>query len=496
MANKRFPISLRELEVVAIHDVSPRLRRITFGGAQMGSFKSSGYAIPPFASEGPDDHVKMFFPAPDTGVLTLPTQADGHLNWPNDPRPTSREYTPRSFDPSSGTCDFEFVLHGHGIAGNWAASAKIGDTLHFAGPKSSFIIPSADWYLIVGDETALPAIGNWLEMLPSDAKVITVILHEDTSAQIPLQAPANAAIHWLLHHPAQPQTLRDTVANLTLPDGHGYVWGAGEREAIRRLRAHLIDERSLTKSQVAVSAYWHHGVDDTVVAKTYDAFDALADLAGPFALRAAATYDLAKHIANGATTIEALAAAADVELTYLRPLIPILIEKAVLAGTPEALSLAPLGLILLEDDHARAHLDYNSAPGRMDLAWFGLVATLKGTNAYAATHGQSYAKDAASDRFASNYADEHGHNLEDAAEDAAKQVALPPNAHIVDVRGGEGVFLNEILERHTQATGTLVDLPVSATAQSNSPQHLASPTASPSSANRTTRRCQRAPIST
>lgn len=458
MVSKRFPISLRELEVVAIRDVSPRLRRITFGGQQMAAFHANGYDIPPFASEGPDDHVKMFFPHPETGVLTLPTQADGHLNWPSDPRPTSREYTPRSFDPAAGTCDFEFVLHGHGVAGTWAASAKVGDTLFFAGPKASMILPHADWYLVVGDETALPAIGNWLEMLPDGVQVRAIILYEEAAACIELPTQTRAEVSWHHHDPARPETLRNLVAAETLPEGLGFVWGAGEREAIRLLRAHLVEERGFAKSQVDLAAYWHHGVDEAMEMRAYAQLDALADLAGPFALRAA-TYRLAEHVSAGATTLPALAEASGCDITYLAPLVPILIDKAVLAGRPEAIELGPLGLILREDDHTREHLDVNAAPGRVDLAWFGLIEALAGGNGYARAHGRSYGDDAVSDALAATFADEHGHMLEDAAEDAAKQMSFGPGAHVVDVRGGEGAFLNEVLERHKDVVGTLVDLP-------------------------------------
>jgi len=460
VALKRFPISLRELEVLAIKDISPRLRRITLGGQQMSAFTSgNGFSIPPFATEGPDDHIKIFYPNPETGILSLPVQADGHLQWPRDPVATSREYTPRNFDATAATCDFEFVLHEHGIATQWAANTKPGDKVFVAGPKASLIIPTAGTYLVAGDETALPAIANWLTMLPAEARVICVILVEDMSATIALEHSANAEISWHLVDPAKPASFTEIIAALDLPTDDIFVWAAGEREAIRQLRSHLIDDRQIDKRRLDVSSYWHHGVDDSIVAAAYDKFEALADLSGPMALRAAATYDFATHVASGATNLAALAAASDCQIDILEPLLPILIDIDVFTGTPESLGIGQMGLILLEDEHTREHLALTAPAGRRSFAWAGLVGALREGNAYKRLHGQSYSADAVSSGLVAAFADEHAHLVEDAAEDAAKLMTLPPGAHVVEVHGGAAAFLLEVAERHPDVTGTLVDLP-------------------------------------
>lgn len=457
MVHKRFPISLRELEVVAVRDVSSRLRRITLGGRQMGAFTSdNGFAIPPFASEGPDDHVKLFFPDPRTGALNLPGQADGHLDWPRGFRPTGRDYTPRSYDPAAGTFDLEFVLHGHGIAGTWAEAARVGDRLTIAGPKASTLMPQADWYVLAGDETALPAIGNWLEMLPDTARVQCVILIEDESARIPLKAPGGATIIWQHHDPARPDTLREAVSGLAFPEGRGFVWGAGERDAIRLLRAHLLDERGLEKSQIDVVAYWTCGADDAAERAAYARLRALSDLSAPFALRAAASLGLVDHVSSGATTAAALAEASGCRKEVLAPLLPLLIGLEVLAGSPEALALGPLGVILRDDSHMREDLDLGAVAGRRNLAWAGLNAALAGQDAYAQVNGSSYSEDANNRKYSVSYAHEQDHLIEDMAADAARRMVFSGPAHIVDCSGGEGAFLLEILEIHQSVTGTLV----------------------------------------
>src|SRR5690606_27464486 len=121
-------------------------------GDELGAFTSNGFAVPRFRSEGPDDHVKILLPDPKTGVLNLPRQLEGTLDWSTG-RPTGRSYTPRAYRDGDSELSLDFVLHGHGPAGNWAADARPGDILHIAGPKSSLLVPErAEWYVLAGDE--------------------------------------------------------------------------------------------------------------------------------------------------------------------------------------------------------------------------------------------------------------------------------------------------------------------------------------------------------
>ena len=253
---RRFPITLRALQVTAITDLSPRLRRITLTGPQLAAFERDGRQHPAFESLGPDDHVKLFLPDPATGALSLPVQGEGRLHWPEDPPALSREYTPRGFDPAAGALHFDFVLHGHGVAGTWAAQVQLGQMLHLGGPRVSMLLPKADGYLLIGDETALPAIANWLEMLPEDAAVTAHILIEDAAARIDLRAPQGAQIHW---HPSDATDAQAMVRLLgVIPPRGTYVWAGGERGAIAALRAHL-DGADLDSGQVDLSNYWTLG---------------------------------------------------------------------------------------------------------------------------------------------------------------------------------------------------------------------------------------------
>src|SRR5690606_28311133 len=101
----------------------------------------------------------FFFPSVD-GTLALPKQADGTIDWPRNPRPVARDYTPRAYRQGDKEVAFDFVLHGHGVASTWAASAKPGDRLHLAGPKASLLVPKAGHFVLIGDQTVLPALCN------------------------------------------------------------------------------------------------------------------------------------------------------------------------------------------------------------------------------------------------------------------------------------------------------------------------------------------------
>lgn len=254
IAVQRFPITLREVEVVGVEDLSPRMRRIVLGGEQLSAFNRDGRAMPTFQSLGPDDHVKLFFPDPRTASIALPRQGEGRLEWPDNPPAISREYTPRAYDPSSGTLILDFVLHDGGIAGGWAAGARPGDRIHLAGPKASMLLPQAERYLLIGDETALPALANWLEMLPETAAVTATVLIEDEAARIPLKVPGSAEIRWLLHDPRRTQVLVDLVRDERLGQGV-YLWAAAERKAVEALRAHLAPRKD-EGGKFDVSTYW------------------------------------------------------------------------------------------------------------------------------------------------------------------------------------------------------------------------------------------------
>lgn len=158
----RHPLKFRLLQVVRIHAVTPHLLRVTLSGPDLADFESASF----------DDHVKVFLPPPGTERPTLPSVGpDGPVFPDGEPKPVARDFTPRRFDRTKCELDLEFVLNHPGPASQWAAQARVGQWLGIGGPRGSFVVPTGfDWHLLIGDDTALPAVARRLEELPPRAR--------------------------------------------------------------------------------------------------------------------------------------------------------------------------------------------------------------------------------------------------------------------------------------------------------------------------------------
>ena len=253
-ARMRHENGLRLAKVVFVEPVSPRMRRITFHAPEFADFSSAAA----------DDHVKLFFPRPGQTQPVLPVLGPEGLSFPEDqPRPVARDYTPRRFDTASGEITIEFVLHEEGPASNWARRAKPGDLLGIGGPRGSLIIPDDyETYLLVGDETALPAIARRLEEMPPGASVIAIIEVADWHEQRHLATAAHAQVTWL-HRNCKPAgrsgLLEAAVRSLQLPSRDIFAWIACEIEVARKLRTYLMEEEALPRSQIKAAGYWKIG---------------------------------------------------------------------------------------------------------------------------------------------------------------------------------------------------------------------------------------------
>ncbi|AJG23204.1 siderophore-interacting protein [Cupriavidus basilensis] len=261
----RHELKMRLLQVVRTQAVSPQLLRVTLAGEDLKGFVSASF----------DDHIKVFFPAPGQSKPVLPEPGpNGPVFAEGQPKPAARDYTPRRYDAAAGELDIEFVLHGDGPASTWAAQAAPGQYLGVGGPRGSFVIPEGfDWHLLVGDETALPAIGRRLEELPSGVRALVVLAVDNAAAEIPLPSRADVEIHWQHRDSAPAESaaglLEQALREVTLPRGEGYVWAAGEAASIRAVRQYLVGERGIEKGRIRAASYWkagasavHENIDD------------------------------------------------------------------------------------------------------------------------------------------------------------------------------------------------------------------------------------------
>ncbi|WP_118183356.1 siderophore-interacting protein [Paraburkholderia phosphatilytica] len=252
----RHPLKFRLLQVTRVNRVTPSLVRVTLTGDDLDDFVSASF----------DDHVKVFFPAPGASVPVLPSLGPDGIAFPDGvPRPAARDYTPRRYNRAEGELDIEFTLHDAGPASAWAAQAQAGQYLGLGGPRGSLVIPAGfDWHLLIGDETALPAIARRIEELPAGARVAAVIEVESPSHEIKFDTDADLFVVWVHRSSAaaddaNESALLQAVRDTYLPPGDGYVWAAGESSAIRAIRQYLCDERGVDKKRIRAASYWRRG---------------------------------------------------------------------------------------------------------------------------------------------------------------------------------------------------------------------------------------------
>ena len=252
----------RMLTVARIRDLTPRMRRITLTGEDLAGFVSAGF----------DDHIKLFFPRPGDDAPVRPTMgADGRSVWPDESRkPPSRDFTPRRYDAAAGELHIDFALHDISLATNsgpatdWAASARPGSKLGVGGPRGSFVISTAfDWHLLIGDETAIPAIGRRLEELPAATHALVVMEVANAGEQMSFTSNAAFDVTWVHRDGARPgsiEGLERAARALRLPPGQGYAWVAAETAAAKQLRQTLI-ERGADKRWLRAAGYWKQGAE-------------------------------------------------------------------------------------------------------------------------------------------------------------------------------------------------------------------------------------------
>lgn len=243
----RHETRFRQLVVADVIDIAPAMRRISLTGPELAGFYSPGF----------DDHVKLFFPQPGETGPVRPPQPDGD---PNAEKPIMRDFTPRHYDAQANRLTIDFALHESGPASDWARSAKVGDPLSLGGPRGSMLIPFAfDWHLLVGDETALPAIARRLEELPVGSRAIVVAAVAGPEHELPLTSAATFSLTWI-HRPLEqahdPAPFIQALSALDFPTGDWFAWIAAETGVSKAVRGWLETERAANPAWIKASGYW------------------------------------------------------------------------------------------------------------------------------------------------------------------------------------------------------------------------------------------------
>ncbi|MBY5351434.1 siderophore-interacting protein [Rhizobium leguminosarum] len=226
----------RTLAVESIVDITPGMRRIILSGGDLADFNSLA----------PDDHIKIFVPA-----------ADG--------REERRDYTPRRYDNIERKLTIDFALHEAGPVTQWAIDARPGDRLEIGGPRGSAVVSkTVKRWLLIGDETALPAIGRRIEESGAGTVITTIAAVTGPLEEQVYETSAELHAHWA-HRPLSQAT--DATALLKLLSTvdiqpETFIWVAAEASVTRDIRAYLL-ERGCPIGWIKASGYWVFGKADT-----------------------------------------------------------------------------------------------------------------------------------------------------------------------------------------------------------------------------------------
>lgn len=248
----RYDIKIRRLQVAHIEDLSLSLRAITFTGEALDSFQSDGF----------DDHIKVFFPNAD-GQLVLPQIGEKGVSYPEGvERPAVREYTPTGIDLVGQTLRLEFAIHDAGPATTWAKNVQPGQEIAIAGPRGALVLPmEVNQYVLIGDETALPAIRRRLNELPEGSTAYVFAEIDSEADEVPLPSAAAVNVVWAYRRGAAATSahfLLEQVQQAVLPKEDVQVWIGCEREQVRALREWFW-ENGWDKDDVKHASYWNKG---------------------------------------------------------------------------------------------------------------------------------------------------------------------------------------------------------------------------------------------
>jgi NADPH-dependent ferric siderophore reductase len=248
---ERKPRRPHTAQVVRTERLSPHMQRVVLGGDTLTEFT---------AGTSTDHYVKLLFGA--EGV-SYPEPFDLERireEFPREQWPVTRTYTVRAWDPEARELTLDFVVHGdEGLAGPWALRVQPGEVVRFMGPGGAYAPDAdADWHLLAGDESALPAIAAALESLPDGAVVRAFV--EVSGPEEEQKIDSDAEVVWLHRGDRAVGTaLVEAVRALEFPEGRVHAFVHGEAAFVKELRRLLRVEREIAREDLSISGYWRLG---------------------------------------------------------------------------------------------------------------------------------------------------------------------------------------------------------------------------------------------
>jgi NADPH-dependent ferric siderophore reductase len=248
---RRAPPAFRRLTVTRVEPVTPRLTRVTGAGPEL-----AGFPVPEPAAS-----VRILFPSAGTDELVIPEWHANEFLLPDGSKAVIRTLTPVRVDPDRAELDLDIVLHGRGVASEWAARARVGDPLAVSGPARGYTPdPEATAFVIGGDESAIPALRQVLAVIPPTTPVHAFVEVSGPDARTELPDHPHATVEWLDADATNPPGTALANAIMAEPvDADARVWLAGEAAAVQRVRTHLFTEVGFPRAHATIRGYWKHG---------------------------------------------------------------------------------------------------------------------------------------------------------------------------------------------------------------------------------------------
>ncbi len=250
-ANGRPARRLLRTEVLEVERLTPHMVRVVVGGDDLRDFGAGAFT---------DHYVKIQLPPPGAPYGAPFDPEDVKARLPREHWPRTRTYSVRAWDPERVRLTIDFVVHGDvGVAGPWAASAQPGDVLQLVGPGGAYTPdPDADWHLMIGDASVLPAISASLTRIPTGVPVHVIAEVAGPDEELSLETPGDLRLTWLHRDPEDPsdEELLRTVTTLEFPPGRVHAFVHGEASAVRAVRRHLLVDRAIPREDLSVSGYW------------------------------------------------------------------------------------------------------------------------------------------------------------------------------------------------------------------------------------------------
>lgn len=242
--------------VVRKERLSPHMVRIVLGGPEVAALGADRFT---------DHYVKLLFPREGADYPEPFDLERVRAEMPRELWPAMRTYTVRRWDPVRAEMDVDFVVHGDaGLAGPWAVRAEPGDVVRFAGPGGGYAPdPRADWHLMAGDESALPAIAASLERLPEGAAAHVFIEVDGPEEEQKVRTGTGVSLTWLHRRGGRVgEALVRAVSDLDFPEGQVQAFVHGEAGFVKELRRLLRNERGVPRERLSISGYWRLGMNE------------------------------------------------------------------------------------------------------------------------------------------------------------------------------------------------------------------------------------------